>query len=298
MYRSFAEMAEACRANPRRMAVAGAADDAVLAAVIHAAEEGIASPLLIGDPGKIREMLEKAGKDGDMYPVLPAGDGSEMGRAAVEAVRDGLADFIMKGMVETRDVLKPLVAKENGLSTGRTMCVFSYNEVPGMNRLLALSDGGMIPYPTLEQKRDIILNCADALHALGVEDPSMALLCAIEKVNPKMPETMEAAELVEMNRSGQIPGCTLVGPVSFDIAMSKEIAAHKGFDCPYCGDFDAVIVPTMVAGNLMHKAMILCGGTKMAGVIVGAKAPVVLTSRGASPEEKYMSIILANLLQS
>ncbi len=296
MYRSFSEMEKACASAPRRMAVAGAADTPVLEAVLKAYDAGIASPVLIGDPQKIGEILAALGRGNEVFEIIPAKDGAEAGYNAVLAAKDGRADFLMKGLVETRDILKPLVNKENGLSLGRTMCVFSYNEVPQMRRLLALSDGGMIPYPTLEQKKDIILNTAEALHKLGVPDPKMALLCAVEKVNPKMPETVDADQLVQMNRSGEIEGCTLVGPVSFDIAMSKEIAAHKGYDCPYCGDFDAVIVPTMVAGNLMHKAMILCGGTKMAGVITGAKVPVVLTSRGASAEEKYMSIVLASLL--
>ena len=296
MYRSFEEMANACRTKTRRMAVAGAADGPVLESVLRAADDRIAVPILIGDPDAIRKALEDMERDPEAYEILPAADAAECGITAVRAVRDGMADFLMKGMIETRDLLKPLVHKENGLATGRTMCVFSYNEVPQMSRLLALSDGGMIPYPTLEQKKDIILNTAEALHKLGVPDPKMALLCAVEKVNPKMTETVDADALVQMNRSGEIEGCTLVGPISFDIAMSKEIAAHKGYECPYCGDFDAVIVPTMVAGNLMHKAMILCGGTKMAGVITGAKVPAVLTSRGASAEEKYMSIVLASLL--
>ena len=128
----------------------------------------------------------------------------------------------MKGMVDTKDVLKPLVKKENGLHTGRAMCVFAYTEVPQMNKLLAVSDGGMIPYPTLEQKQDIILNCVEVLHKLGVENPSVAVLAAVEKVNPKMVETTDAVALVEMNKNGEIPGCDVVGPISFDIAMSKK----------------------------------------------------------------------------
>ena len=140
------------------------------------------------------------------------------------------------------------------------------------------------------------MNCVDALHKLGIERPSVAVLAAVEKVNPKMVETTDAQALVEMNKSGEILDCDIVGPISFDIMMDKEIAERKGYDCPYCGDFDCVIVPTMAAGNLMHKAMIVCGGTKMAGVVVGAKVPVVLSSRGASTEEKFVSLALASLI--
>ena len=324
VYRSFSDLIEKCRqlGTKRRVAVAGAADDHVLEAVIEADRRGLAESVLIGDEAGIRAILESLGTDAGRYEIVPAG-GSETnggqaagsveteaigsaeaaamtpgqlaGETAVRLIKEGRADFIMKGLVETRDVLKPLVNKENGLNLGRTMSVFSYNEVPQMNRLLGLSDGGMVIAPTLEQKRDIILNCVEVFHKLGVEEPSIALLAAIEKVNPKMPATVDAQALVEMNKRGEIAGCRLVGPVSFDIAMSREIAERKGYANPDCGDFDCVIVPDMTAGNLMHKAMIVCGGTKMAGIIVGAKVPVVLTSRGASAEEKFVSMALAAL---
>lgn len=297
-YQCFDQIIEKCRAreSAKKIAVAGAADEHVLKAVIDADQAGIASPILIGEKNKIKGQLAALGKQGDRYPIAHAQTTQECGEKAVELVKEKRADFIMKGMVDTKDVLKPLVKKENGLHTGRAMNVFSYNEVPQMSHMLALADGGMIPYPTLEQKKDIILNCVEALHKLGIERPSIAVLAAVEKVNPKMSETTDAAALVEMNKCGEIPGCEIVGPISFDIAFSKDIAERKGYECPYCGDFDMGLVPSMVAGNLMHKAMILCGGTKMAGVIVGAKVPVVLTSRGASSEEKFASMALASLL--
>ncbi|NBI62588.1 phosphate butyryltransferase [Clostridiales bacterium] len=297
-YKCFDQIIEKCRVREsvKKIAVAGAAEEHVLKAIIAADQIGIASPILIGDEEKIKTNLTRLGQQGDGYPVVHAQTAQECGEKAVELVKAKTADFIMKGMVDTKDVLKPLVKKENGLHTGRAMNVFSYNEVPQMSHMLALADGGMIPYPTLEQKKDIILNCVEALHKLGIENPAIAVLAAVEKVNPKMPETTDAAALVEMNKNGQIPGCEIVGPISFDIAFSKEIAERKGYECPYCGDFDMGLVPSMVAGNLMHKAMILCGGAKMAGVIVGAKVPVVLTSRGASSAEKFASMALASLL--
>ena len=154
----------------------------------------------------------------------------------------------------------------------------------------------MIPYPTLEQKRDIIITGVEALHKLGIEHPSVAVLAPVEKMNPKLVECTDAAALVEMNKDGTITGCDVVGPISYDVAMSKEIAKTKKFDCPYCGEFDMLVYPNMSAGNMAHKAMIICGGTKMAGVVVGAKVPVVLTSRGASEEEKFVSLALASLI--
>lgn len=297
-YSSFEQIAEVCRGREgiKKVAVAGAADEHVLQAVIEAHREGIALPVLVGDPERIAEELARLGCPTDSFDIVPAYSNTECGEVAVQLVRDGKADFLMKGMIETRDIMKPLVAKENGLNTGRTMSMFTYNYVPQMTRLLALADGGMIPYPTLEQKKDIIMNCVESLHKLGIERPTVAILAGVEKVNPKMPETTDAAALVEMNRAGEIEGCDVYGPISFDIFMDREIAELKGYDCPCCGDFDCCIVPSMAAGNLMHKAMIVCGGTKMAGVIVGAKVPVVLSSRGASAEEKFVSMALASLL--
>ena len=297
-YSSFEQIAQVCRGKEglKRVAVAGAADQHVLQAVIEAHKEGIAEPVLVGDPERIAEELSKLGCPADSFETVPAYSNPECGQVAVELVKEERADFLMKGMIETRDIMKPLVDKENGLNTGRTMSMFTYNYVPQMTRLLALADGGMIPYPTLEQKKDIVMNCVESLHKLGIERPTVAILCGVEKVNPKMPETTDAAALVEMNRKGEIEGCDIYGPISFDIFMDKEIARLKGYDCPCAGDFDCCIVPSMAAGNLMHKAMIICGGTKMAGVIVGAKVPVVLSSRGASAEEKFVSMALASLL--
>lgn len=291
---------EAAKAEkPMRVAVAGSADESVLEAVFEAANRNIVSPILIGNKDEIARKSENIPADAAAaiagLPVIAADGPEDCGEAAVAAVRDGAADFIMKGNMETSDVLKPLVRKENGLNTGRTMNVLAYNEVPCLPRMLGLSDGGMIPYPTFEQKKDILENCVGMLRALGIERPQVAVLAGIEHVNPKMPETVDAARLQEMNRAGEITDCDVYGPISIDIALSAEIAAHKGYDCPSCGNFDLVIVPSLVAGNLMNKAMIITGGAKMAGVVLGAKVPVVLSSRGASPEEKFGSLALAAL---
>ena len=298
VYQKFDELVEKCKQNPHTntVAVAGAADGHVLGAVVEAEKIGLVKPVLIGVKADIEAGLKDLGEDPATYKIVNAETAADCGVEAVELIKNGEADFIMKGMVDTKDVLKPLVKKENGLHTGKSMCVFSYNEVPQMDKLMCIADGGMIPYPTLEQKKDIVLNCVESLHKLGVENPSVAILAAVEKVNPKMVETTDAAALVEMNKSGEIPGCEIVGPISYDIAMSKEIAATKKYECEHCGNFDVLIVPTMAAGNLMHKAMVICGGTKMAGVVVGAKVPVVLTSRGASTEEKFVSLALASLI--
>ena len=209
-YSKFSEMVEKCKENPhtKTVAVAGAADEHVLCAIIEAEKINLVKPILIGNVAEIETVLRKLGEVPKDYKIINAETAADCGIEAVELIKKGEAEFIMKGMVDTKDVLKPLVKKENGLHTGRAMCVFAYTEVPQMNKLLAVSDGGMIPYPTLEQKQDIILNCVEVLHKLGVENPSVAVLAAVEKVNPKMVETTDAVALVEMNKNGEIPGWT------------------------------------------------------------------------------------------
>lgn len=298
VYKRFEELVEKCVKDPhkRTVAIAGGADEHVISAAIQAEDAGIIIPAFIGDADRIRAQLCSLGRNPVSYKIFHADTPQDCGETAVKLVKDGLADFIMKGMVDTRDVLKPLVKKENGMQTGRTMCIFAYHQVPQLNRLVVIADGGMIPYPTLEQKRDIVINCVEAFHRLGIEKPSIAALAAAEKVSPKIVDTTDAQALAHMQQNGEISGCHIVGPISLDIAMSPQIAAQKKYDCPYCGDFDMMLVPNMSAGNMAGKAMILCGGAKMAGVVVGAKVPVALTSRGASIEEKFVSLALASLM--
>ena len=151
----------------------------------------------------------------------------------------------------------------------------------------------MVTYPTLEQKKDIIVNTVDTLRAMGYDNPKVGVLACVEKVNPKMPETVEANELKEMNQRGEITGCVVEGPISYDCAVSKEIADFKGFQSPCAGDCDVLIAPNIHAGNIMGKMLAVTCGAKMAGFIVGAKCPIVMTSRGSSPEEKYLSIVIS-----
>jgi phosphate butyryltransferase len=298
VYHSFGQILDKVRENPvkRKVAVAGAADRNVLEAVTEARRMGIVTPVLIGKPAEIDNLLKEQGSSSAEYEIVRADSPEKCGETAVRMIRDQQADFIMKGMIETKDVLKPLVNKENGQHLGRTMTHVALDEIPGMNRLTVLTDGGMIPYPTLEEKKDIIMNAVEMLRSLGYERPSVAVLCAVEKVNPKMIETTDAEALVKMNRQGLIPYCDVVGPISYDIAMSAEIAVEKGFNCPYCGQFDILLAPSMVAGNLLNKSLTVTGGARMAGVVMGARIPVVVTSRGSTAAEKFYSLALASLI--
>lgn len=282
----------------RRVAVAGAADAHVIEAVLSAQKLGIAEPVLIGDKARIAGLLLAQGVDADGFSILDAQSPAQCGEAAVAQVKAGGADFIMKGMLETRDVLKPLVKRENQLHTGRTMSHVGFFEIPGAKKLMIITDGGMVINPTLAEKRDIINNAAALLCDIGYQNPSVAVLCAVETVNPKMVETTDAQALVEMNRAGEIPDCTVVGPISYDLVMSREIARIKRYDGPHCGDFDILITPTMTCGNILAKSWVVTAGAAMAGLIVGAKVPVVLNSRGSTSAEKLYSMALAAIVSS
>ena len=300
MYRNYDEIVAAVKksAVKRTMAVAGAGDMPVIEAALHAQKENIAEPIFTGDAAKIRELLRQKDANPSDYNIVNAAAGAEA-QAAVELVKDGSANLLMKGLIETRDMLRPVVSKENDLRTGKLMShVVFFGNLPRYDKLIVSTDGGMVMYPTLEDKVGIIENAVDTMLRMGYEKPKVAVLCAIEFVNPKMKESVEAAELKRMNQEGIIKNCVVEGPISYDIAMDASIARHKGFDCPYCGDFDILIVPDMNAGNILGKSWIVTGGALMGGIIVGAKAPIVLTSRGSSAEEKFYSIALAALTAS
>ncbi|MDO4572407.1 MAG: phosphate acyltransferase [Clostridia bacterium] len=296
MYKNFDELVKAVKASTakRVLAVAAAEDEAVVDAALHAQAEGIAEPVFVGAAARIREILaQKTGRAAD-FDVVDAPEGGA-GQRAVELIRDGSANILMKGLMETRDFLGPIVKKENGLRSGQIMSHVVFFGVPNYHKLLMTTDGGMVMYPTLEDKRHIIDNATWALRAMGYACPKHAVVCAIEKLNPKMQETVEAAELQRMNEAGEIRDCVVVGPISYDVAMDREIARHKGYENPHCGDFDCMIMPNMQAGNILGKCFTVTVGAPMAGIIVGAKAPAVMTSRGSDANEKFYSIAMAAL---
>jgi phosphate butyryltransferase len=276
------------------MAVACANDEHTLEAVVNARREGIVEPILVGDRAIIEGILSQLGEkipDENIIDV-PASELKEACEIAVKLVRDGKADFLMKGKVDTKIILKEVVNKEYGLGQGRLMSHFSIFEVPTYHKLILPVDGGMVPYPDLNQKKEIIQNTVDTLCAMGYDCPKVGVLACVEKVNPKMPESVDAAELAEMNKRGEIKNCIVEGPIQYDCAMSKEISEFKGLDSKIAGDPDVLVAPNIHAGNIMGKMYAISCKAKMAGFIVGAKCPIVMVSRGSSAEEKYLSIVV------
>jgi len=277
----------------KKVAVVAAQDEHTLEAVFHAAENNIVEPVLIGSKEKIKEIVAKLGKKISDDAIIDAADEIASAQKAVEMARNGEVDFIMKGKIQTADLLKAVVDKEKGLRTGKVMSHISIQEIPTYHKLLITTDGGMMMYPDLEQKKKIIENAVGVLHSLGYENPKVGVLAAVETVNPKMPESVDAGKLKEMNLNGEITGCIVEGPISYDIAMNKESGIIKGFVSPVAGDPDILIVPNITAGNILGKCLVYSAGAKMAGFIVGAKVPIVLTSRGSSSEEKYLSLVIS-----
>ena len=296
MYQNFNELVAKLKANPKKrvIAVAAAADGAVIDAVLQAEKMGLVLPIFVGNAAKITELLRERDINASSYNIVNATDDMN-GQRAVDLVREGSAQVLMKGLMETRDFLGPIVNKENALRTGSIMSHVVFFELPSYHKLLMTSDGGMVMYPSLDDKKHIIENATHALRNMGYSMPKHAVVCAIETVNPKMVETVEADALKKMNLSGEISGCVVEGPISYDVAMSTEIAHHKGFISPYIGDFDCMIMPNMQAGNILGKCFTVTVGAPMAGIIVGAKAPAVMTSRGSDANEKFYSIAMAAL---
>ncbi|MDR3231024.1 MAG: bifunctional enoyl-CoA hydratase/phosphate acetyltransferase [Synergistaceae bacterium] len=279
--------------NPRRVIVASAADEHSLEAVFRAQKERIVEPVLVGGKTKILEILARLSAtvpESDLYDVP---DVDEAAQKAVALVREGRGDFLMKGKLETAQMLKPVVNKETGIGTGRVMSHFVIFESPRYHKLLVVTDGGMMTYPTLEQKKAIIENTVSTLRALGYDNPKIGVLAAVEKLNPKMPETVDADALYRMNLDGGIKGCVVAGPISLDLSLDPEAVAIKGYQSPVAGDADALIVPNIHTGNALGKSITVLGGGRMAGIVVGARVPIILTSRGSSSEEKYLSLVLA-----
>lgn len=288
---------KAKKRGPKKVSVAVAEDEVVLNALEKARKEGIINAILVGNKTKIAEIAEENNINLDNYEVIDEKSEYEAAKTAVKLVADKKADFIMKGKIKTGDLMREVLKEEYNLRTGKTLSLVSVFEIPGYHKLLVVSDAGMTIAPTLEQKVDIIKNSVlVAKMALDIEKPKVAILGAVEVVNPKMPATIEAAILAKMNNRNQIKDCLVDGPFALDNAVSMEAAKHKGIESPVAGDADILIMPDIEAGNIFYKAMVFLGGAKVASTIVGARVPVALTSRADSDEVKLLSLVLTNLM--
>lgn len=295
VYKKFEELLALVdtKADKKTVALVRAEDDHALEAVAEVVKKGLIDAVLVGNREAIKKTAEKIGFSVTDDQIVDAEDPESAAAEGVKLIREGRADFLMKGKLETSQMLRPVVNKQTGLNKGGVMSHVSLTEVPAYHKMVLTTDGSMLPYPTLEQKKHIIENAVYVMNRLGYEEPKVCVLAASETPNPKMPESMEAAALKEMNQKGEIENCIVEGPISFDLAMVKEKAEIKGYESPCAGDADILIVPNIHAGNILGKCLIEMANSKMAGLIVGAQCPIVLTSRGASSEEKFNSLMLA-----
>jgi phosphate butyryltransferase len=287
-------LAYAKEVGPKKISVALAEDPEVLEAVENARKEGIAEAFLVGNADKLKEVADSMGVDLSNYEVVDVkGSQNEVSLEAVKLVSSGKADILMKGMISTANFLRGVLNKEVGLRTGGTLSHVYIHQVEGYDRLFFVCDPAFNMYPDLPTKVNIINNTVQLAHAFGIEMPKVAVLAAVEVVNPDMPCTLDAAALSQMNRRKQIKGCIVDGPFALDNAISEESAKHKGIVSEVAGKADILLVPDIEAGNMMAKAIVYFSNNKTAGLVLGAKAPVVLTSRSDTPETKLLSIASA-----
>lgn len=295
VFNSFTELVENARRmeSKARIAVVAAHEAHTLEAVLHAAEEGIVEPILIGESAKTAKIIQSMGKTPDGYKLIEASDIEACLAEAVKLVQNGQAEVIMKGKLETGQLMKTVLKKENNLRKDGLISLMALYSMPQYHKLFAVTDVALNIAPTLEEKKAILTNAVDTLHSLGIENPKVAVLCAVETVNSKMKETLDAAELKRMNQQGEISGCIVEGPISLDLATDAEAARIKGFESPVAGDADLFLVPDLVCGNVFVKTLTGFAGANTAGIMIGAKIPIVLLSRSAAAMDKYYSIAYA-----
>lgn len=297
--KSFDEMLEeAKKCPPKKVVIAVAQDGEVLEAARACHINGIAEAILIGDTVEMKRIASEKKINLNEFEVVHEPDNEAAAKRAVFMCHTGKADILMKGAVPSPVVLKPALDKTTGLRLGRTLSHVAVFESPGYERLMILSDAGMNIMPTFEQKVDMVKNAVCAARALNIEKPKVAIVCGQELVNTDMPSTVDAALLCKMAERGQIKNCLIDGPLSLDLALSKESAHAKGVAGPVAGQADILVLANIDAANVLYKALVFLGGAKITGVVVGAKAPIIITSRADSYETKMASVAFSVLITS
>ncbi len=294
--KSFAEVIElAKKKGKRRCVVVKAEEEAVLEGIRLAQELGLISPVLIGDAKKITEIAKDIKLDTtDCEIHNHPGENEAIVEANILVKEKG--DLLMKGMLSTSSFLKGVLNKETGLRKGKILSHIAALEIPGYHKLIFMSDGGMNPKLDLNTRIEIIKNAIETLHLVGIENPKVALVAASETIHPDIPETVDAAKIVEMNQSEQITGATIAGPFGFDVAVSRDAAAIKKIDSPVAGDVDFILMPNISAANIWAKGLIYFGNVKAAGTVAGALRPIIMLSRADEPATKLNSIALGTII--
>lgn len=282
--------------GPKAVAVAVAEDTEVMHAVENARSEGIVTGILFGNKEKILSVLKEIDADPANYEIADAQSNEEACKMAVAAVKAQKATTVMKGKVDTSVILKAIINKEHGLGGGGLISHVGVLKVDKFDKFFLLSDSAVNIMPTFDDLVKIVENAVAVAHALDIENPKVAMICPVEKVNPKIESTVNAAKLVEMNQAGTVTGCIIGGPFALDNAVSMEAAKSKGIDHPVAGQADIFIVPNLEVGNVLIKSMEYFANTEKAGILMGAGVPLILTSRASTSISKLNSIALAVLV--
>lgn len=283
---------------PRQIVVASGESDHTIEAILQAKEEGFADPWFVGPKNATKALVEKYGGDisENRYIDIPSENAADIGKEAIALVREGKAQAIMKGNINTSDLLRAALNKETGLNHSKVVTSFAFAEIPGYHKLVVFNDSGIIPYPSLDQKAEQIRLVTKTLRNMGYdEEINVAVLTPAENVNPKIPESVDAVQLKEMWANGEFPGCCVEGPISFDIAMDATAAAVKKYTSPVAGNADVLLFPNLASGNFTSKMLQLFGGGITIGMAIGAGAPIAMGSRAASVRAKYCSLAMAIL---
>jgi phosphotransacetylase len=292
----YESLLERCRGlDPVPTAVAYPCEETALAGAIDAADRGLIAPILVGPDTRIRELADAKGIDLGATGIVDVADPRAAAARAVQLVREGKAELLMKGSLHSDDLLGAVVARETGLRTSRRLSHVFLMDAPSYHKVLLVTDGAINIAPTLEDKVDIVQNAIDLAHAFAVQRPKVAILCAVETVNSKMPATLDAAALCKMSERGQITGGLLDGPLAFDNAISRDAARIKGITSEVAGDPDILLAPDLEAGNMLAKQLAFLAGADSAGLVLGARVPVILTSRADSIRSRIASCAVAVL---
>ncbi|HZT29995.1 MAG TPA: bifunctional enoyl-CoA hydratase/phosphate acetyltransferase [Bryobacteraceae bacterium] len=297
MLRTLDEVVEAARVRgPATIAVAAGHDPDVIAALKEAQEMRLASGLFVGNAEKIRAMAREIGFSIPDAQIFNEPDDSRAAREAIALVREGRADLLMKGKISTATLARAVLDREAGLRTNRLLSQVIVFQVPGIDRLMLMTDAAINIAPSLDQKAELIRNCMQVAGAIGIEKPNVAALCALEFVNPEMPATLDAAALAAMNRRGQLSNCYVEGPIALDVPLSRFAAERKGILSPIVENTDIFLAPDIEAANILYRAILYFAKGESGGIVVGPRVPLILLSRAETPETKIRSIALGMLL--
>ena len=276
-----------------RVVVTGAYIDNIVSAVFKAEEEGFVYPVLVGSEDRVLAVLERLGLKDRNYQICNVAEGDDLVQSAIDVVNAGMGDILMRGNTSTRNFLMPILNKSNKLVKNKIVSEVSLVKVPYYDRVLALSDVSVSVNPSVEQRMEIIKNMVEVLDALGIDHPNVAVLALVEKPSFHMRDTVEAQNIAREHEIEPIADCNIVGPISWDLIVSKESAEAKDFKCDLCGEFDAVLMPNVMAGNIAMKVLSMSANVNSCGVLAGTAVPVAMASRSSSVERAYLSLCVA-----